>query len=108
MGSFSFSSASAAVVPPCHQMVMEQETPVSEKNCLACDVSEEGWDQQFVNPLFLNVHKVCEAPVVLESWLPLFPEMGKSVEVLSVPDPPDEVSVLHAELVVKNSTIFVI
>ena len=108
MGVFSFSSASAAVVPPCHQMAMEQEIPVAEEDCLACDVSEKAWDQQFVTPLSSVVHQVLEAPVLLESWLPLFPERGESVEALSVPDPPDEVSVLHAELVVKNSTIFVI
>lgn len=108
MGVFSFSSASATVIPPCHQMAMEQEVPVSAKDCLACDVSEKAWDQQFVSVSSSVVHQVLNASVLLESWIPLFPETGESVEALSVPDPPDEAGSLHAELVVKNSTIFVI
>lgn len=108
MGSFSFSSAVAEVIPPCHQMAMEQESKEPVKDCLACDISEKGWDQPFVTSPLLDVQKISELPVVIEHWHTFTPEITNEVRVSSVPDPPDKISVLHAELVVKNSTVFVI
>jgi len=106
MGAFSFSSAVAEVVPPCHQMATEQEE--SEGDCMACEISQDGWEQQFVEPVSLDAPKACEEFVTLSQWTEFSPEITEILEVFSVPDPPDEVGVLHAELVVKNSTVFVI
>ena len=108
MGTFSFVPA-AAEMPPCHQMAMEQEMPQeSEEDCMACDISQEGWEKQFVEPVSLDAPKACEVFVVLPQWTEFFPERTEAFGVYSVPDPPDEIEALHAELVIKNSTVFVI
>lgn len=108
MGVFSFTSAQAEVVPPCHQMMAVEDgtkAPVGE-SCPACDISQEGWAQVLVSPTVVDDIAGVAELVVLANWLVFFPEIIAEVENVTLPSPPEDVGALHAELIVKNSTVF--
>lgn len=108
MGVFPLSSAAAEVVPPCHQMAMEVETQEPEEGCQACDISQEGWELQLVSPSLVENIKCADLVAFLPGWEEFFADVIEEVIVLSVNDPPDIEKVLHAELIVKNSTVFIL
>ncbi len=89
-------------------MTMEQESSTSEEHCPACEISQKGWEQQFVNPTDIDTSKLSEVMVIASGWIDFFPEIKETKTVFSAPDPPDNISISHAELIIKNSTVFVI
>lgn len=108
MGLFSFVPAQAQEMPPCHQMMMEEQQDAQQENCPACEISEDAWGQQLVSPSVVDDVAVVAELVVLSDWRVFIDEYFSEVEEISLPDPPDDVGVRHAELIVKNSTVLVI
>lgn len=97
----------AAPPPPCHpQIEMPVEAPSQDEECPACEISQDAWEQPLV---LTSEHKitVSTALPILTNWEEFLATSEPEI-VFSAPDPPDNIGVWHAELIVKNSTIFVI
>lgn len=102
-------STNADALPPCHQMAMTQTATATqqEKDCPACETSQHAWEQQLVFSNELTITAPALVPSLLAS-AEFWTAPTTTDTSTTAPDPPDDVGVWHAELVVKNSTVFVI